>query len=188
MDNYIREYRNVLTKEFCKQTISKFEGDLRKSPGVSASGFDEGIKRSTDLLITNHLSWENEDSVFRNSLSTPIQKYYGDVIGPCYQSVDNSLDTGYNIQRTEPGQFYDWHNDAHSVRLPEGVFMRIFTFIWYLNDIQKGGETEFRDGTKIQPEAGKLLMFPATWVHTHIGVSPVNETQYIATGWFYTRY
>ena len=51
--------------------------------------------------------------------------------------------------------------------------------------IKNAGYTEFLDGTKIQPEAGKLVIFPATWMYVHRGVSPKKETKYICTGWIH---
>jgi hypothetical protein len=64
---------------------------------------------------------------------------------------------------------------------------RALTFIWYLNDVTDDGYTEFIDGTRIQPETGKLLIFPATWTYLHRGVSPKTETKYICTGWIYSK-
>jgi hypothetical protein len=40
---------------------------------------------------------------------------------------------------------------------------RVITFLWYLNDVEEGGETEFWNTHKIKPNKGKLLFFPATW-------------------------
>jgi hypothetical protein len=188
MDNFIKEYRGVLSGDFCKAVIDKFECDPRKIDGRTGAGWNSDIKRSTDLKISDYWEWKEEDSVFRDSLNGPIQDFYNGPISACYQHIGNSLDTGYNVQRTEPGEFYSWHNDAAAFSNPQGVFMRIFTFIWYLNDIRDGGETEFADGTMITPEEGKLVLFPATWVHAHRGKTPASETKYIATGWFYEQY
>ena len=60
---------------------------------------------------------------------------------------------------------------------------RKLTFIWYLNDIKDGGYTEFIDGTKIKPEVGKLVIFPASWEFLHRGVPPKSEDKYLCTGW-----
>lgn len=62
---------------------------------------------------------------------------------------------------------------------------RYFTFIWYLNDIHEDGYTEFIDGTKIQPETGKMIIFPSTWTYTHRGYPPKSEVKYICTGWIH---
>ena len=49
--------------------------------------------------------------------------------------------------------------------LTRGV--RCLTYIWYLNDIDEDGYTEFIDGTKVQPKTGRICIFPATWTFIH---------------------
>ena len=52
-----------------------------------------------------------------------------------------------------------------------------------MNDIEEGGETYFYNG-KVKPEAGKLILFPATWTYNHKGNMPKSDDKYIITGWF----
>ena len=64
--------------------------------------------------------------------------------------------------------------------------MRIITFLWYLNTVEEGGETEFFNGRiSIKPEKGKLLLFPSTWTYIHRGNMPISNDKYILTGWIY---
>ena len=63
---------------------------------------------------------------------------------------------------------------------------RILTYIWYLNTVEEGGETEVCVNLKIKPEQGKLLIFPASWTYPHRGIMPISEDKYIITGWVYT--
>ena len=60
---------------------------------------------------------------------------------------------------------------------------RMITYLWYLNDVDKGGETEFWGTYKVKPEAGKLILFPATWSYPHCGNIPISNAKYIITGW-----
>ena len=86
-----------------------------------------------------------------------------------------SEDTGYQIQETKPGGFYTWHHDQ--------IGSRTLTFIWYLNNIVEDGYTEFNTGLKIQPEMGKIVIFPGLWPWVHRGYPPKSENKYICTGW-----
>ena len=53
-------------------------------------------------------------------------------------------------------------------------------FLWYLNDVTEGGETEFCDlGIKVAPRTGRLLMFPPYWMFQHAGRPPVSNDKYI---------
>jgi hypothetical protein len=57
--------------------------------------------------------------------------------------------------------------------------------MWYLNDVEEGGETEFFGNYKIKPETGKFVLFPATWTYPHAALVPRSGDKYIITGWFY---
>ena len=180
LSNFIYVKKDALPKSFCSNVIEKFEKDDRKHQGVVANGVSLNMKRSLDLQISQLDDWETFDQGFYRSLNSELNNYH-DFIPDIFNLSNIRLvgdDTGYQIQRTQPGDFYNWHHDF--------VGTRILTFIWYLNDIKHNGYTEFIDGTKIQPETGKFVMFPATWNYMHRGVSPKDETKYICTGWIHS--
>ncbi len=194
MDKFIWQKKNALTKEFCQQCIDKFENDNRKGAGlIGAKKIDDTVKRSTDLHISSLSNWSEEDLVFYNSVSEGINEYtscikkINDQINPYYAGGE-VIDSGYQIQRTEPNEFYTWHTDYAIKSQSDSFTVRFLTYIWYLNDIKNDGYTEFIDGTRVQPEQGKLLLFPATWEYVHRGVAPISETKYICTGWFSTKH
>jgi len=55
----------------------------------------------------------------------------------------------------------------------------------YLNTVSDGGGTKFTcyDET-INAEEGRLVIWPASWTHTHHGCVSPTEHKYIATGWY----
>ena len=56
----------------------------------------------------------------------------------------------------------------------------------YLNDDYQGGETEFLYYKKrVQPERGKLLIWPAGYTHAHRGNMVLEGMKYVVTGWFH---
>ena len=82
--------------------------------------------------------------------------------------------------------FYQYHHDSHYAKDEPNIRTRILTFIWYLNNVDEGGETEFFKGRiKIKPEKGKLLFFPSTWTFMHKGNMPISGNKYIVTGCVY---
>jgi hypothetical protein len=189
LDPLIWVKNNTLSPNFCHHVISKFENDERKHQGLV--GFERRtspIKKSVDLNISYFNEWKKEDAVFFDSLGENFKEYrehcnqhnsyfpYAFVGG---EMKENIKDSGYQIQRTKPGEYYKWHHDGWI----ENNFLRLVTYIWYLNDVNYDGYTEFSNGIKIQPEQGKILIFPATWTYIHQGFPPKSETKYICTGW-----
>ena len=180
--DFIYIQKDALPKSFCDNVIQKFELDDRKRQGQVGSGVRLDIKRSCDLSITGKEDWESYDQAFFKSLNDALKEYLRFIPEEYLQSRALGRfedDTGYQIQKTQPGDYYIWHHDQTKTRL--------VTFIWYLNDVKDGGYTEFIDGTRIQPEVGKLIIFPSTWDFLHRGVSPKTETKYICTGWVHAQ-
>ena len=180
--------KNHLTDEYCDYLIEKFERDDKKRVGRIGRGVDLSMKRSIDLCLSDMSDWDTDDEYMCKLIGEIAQEWHDIYAGP-FSMIDyssNFADTGYQIQKTSPGEFYKWHHDFCVI---DGN-PRILTFIWYLNTIEdkSGGYTEFIDGTKIQPEKGKLVVFPATWTYLHRGFPPAEGSpdKYICTGWLHS--
>ncbi len=64
------------------------------------------------------------------------------------------------IVRYELGQQFSWHYDAVPHTLLKNGGQRLVTLLVYLNDVEAGGATCFRDlNLKVQPKKGKALVF-----------------------------
>ena len=60
------------------------------------------------------------------------------------------------------------------------VANRYLVFLWYLNDVEHGGETYFPQlDVSIAPQRGRLLIFPPYWMYQHQGTSPKSGEKYI---------
>lgn len=180
---------NQLSPSFCSHLIEKFEDDREgHGYGITNNGHTPHIKQSTDLQITNgctnHL-WQAEDRELDEALRNGLVKYDNHLSSKVSNMkvlgvFGEMFDTGHQMQRTTPGGFYNWHHD--------GCDTRQLTYIFYLNDVKGGdGYTEFCDGTRIYPRAGRMLIFPATWQYLHRGVAPKKDIKYIITGWLHTK-
>ena len=198
----VKEYPNCLDKGTCEKIIKKFELDDRKGSGRTASGEQKNIKVSTDLMISEYEDWKEYDDIFFNIVTKKVQPYLENLRTALkyYDPWDGIMDTGYQIQKTEPGGFYHWHNDAamsivstEQTNIDGDIFFsgiqRIFTYILYLNDVDVencGGRTQFyldQEIHSITPEAGKLLLFPANTLYTHRGETLTDGLKYLMTGW-----
>lgn len=210
LENYIIEYKNALSKEKCDELIAKFESDDRKNKGgIGEEGrVDTSVKDSTDLRITGLPDWEEYDSLLFNVVDIGLKKYRNAIIYNygAYTHIADHLglpigrlrNDGFQIQKTEPNGRYIKHHDAstqiyaktHTYEGKEYLLMerRQYTFILYLNDrvYQTNGRTNFYISNRVksvEPEAGKLLFFPASEFFPHEGEPLVDGVKYLVTGW-----
>lgn len=189
IDPWIWTKQNALEKEFCKHLIDKFEQNAdNQFEGLTVGGKSD-FKRSTDLIVTNTPGWEKEQRILHNVLTVNLEKYL-DHIARSFLPKEIIIDikgqdrefysNGHQMQKTVANDgYYHWHHDA----LSNSQYYRVLTYLFYLNDVKEGGETEFINGVKIKPQTGKLLIFPATTTYYHRGVQPVSNTKYISIGW-----
>ncbi len=83
------------------------------------------------------------------------------------------------------GGFHKWHSEI-AANDPRGnnLHRTLFT-IFYLNDIEEGGETDFfYFDRSVQPKKGRLVISPAGFTHTHKGNVPISDDKYIIASWF----
>lgn len=178
--SFIFEQQNALSTELCIDAINRFEAASEEQyPGRIGQDAQEDldIKRSTDLVVSGKPHWRDLDRALFQSLGRAIREFreaYPYFKGPF-------KDMGYAIQRTLPGEFYHWHIDGGSHQFSQ----RQLVALWYLNEVPgPGGETEFLfQELKVQPQQGKLILFPPFWTHEHRGVALESGVKYIATTW-----
>ena len=183
----IYEMHDALDKKTCDDIIQRFRHDDRKAPGITTSGeVMPELKKSMDLAISDLDEWEDIDRTLFQSLAENLEEYSKQIL----EIIGNPLwsseikDTGYNIKRYRQNDYYNWHVDCQTYI--EG-WTRTIAGIWYLNEVEEGGETEFAFGHKVVPEIGKLILFPATWNFPHRGLSPIKGNKYIITSFVLTN-
>lgn len=180
---FIKEYKNVLEINTCEIIIDKFEKDENKVRGVTSSGVSD-IKITYDLHSDkwHGEEWNNIYILLKDALHSHIIKYYEE-LGNLFSPYRHTQDSGFQIQRYIKNQgIYKYHDDFYVDRRG----FRTLTYIFYLNDIEDGGETEFYNGKKINPTKGTLVIFPALWTYLHRGNMPISNDKYIVTGWIYS--
>jgi len=56
--------------------------------------------------------------------------------------------------------------------------------LWYLNDVEAGGDTRFPQlDLRVDPRAGRLLMFPPYWMYQHEGMPRLSGEKYILSAY-----
>ena len=214
-DPWIWVWNNALSDEFCDHLIDKFEKEASKGGPESlvqagkTIGDDLGeeinIKQSDDFPISNYTEWREEDSVLHQTLTQMLHQYQEysknaillphtpigfvetptasvDLVNHVGSLKDGVTDTGFQMQRTKPHHGYGWHTDFWASN-KNGI--RILTFIFYLNTVREGW-TQFYNGDQVQPQKGRVMLFPSTATYYHQGYPPL-DTKYIITGWLHKQ-
>jgi hypothetical protein len=91
-----------------------------------------------------------------------------------------------NLQRYRAGEggYFHWHSEIYPQDERCEPLHRVLLFMFYLNDVEEGGETEFfYQNIKLNPKRGSLVLAPAGFTHTHRGNMPISNDKYIATSW-----
>jgi len=186
---FIYENAYSLTREICEMLLIKYEeAGLNRYKGVVLSGVHKEIKDTLDLVVPfTDETWDRINKMLIKELKRNLQIYLDNFMTQ-YQLIICDIETifiePYLIQRYLKGVGkYIYHNDFNLI--DRGY--RLLTFIWYLNDVNEGGETEFFSNLKIKPTVGKLVIFPANWTFPHCGKMPISNNKYILTGWIYVE-
>ena len=179
MDKYIFRKRKALDNQTCNYIIDLFE---KSNPVL--------IEEHDYYAIYPHLI---EDIKF-SFLKPILRKYVGEYLKKhiflnfLYSKWD--VEDGCNIQRYDPGHYYDSHwdvvrNQGHMEHgADEYSSVRLLGWMFYLNDIKnKGGTCWPQQNFTSKPRAGDLYIWPAGWTHSHYGIPAPTETKYIITGW-----
>jgi uncharacterized protein YrzB (UPF0473 family) len=188
MLKYIYEKKKSLDKELCLGIIEYFENNPKKQyKGVV--GYhrtqNENQKLTMDMVFQLPYNEDGIETDFLNILLIELNKNVKDYVldTPLSDMNDKLIIKSIQIQKyTKNLGKFETHTDCDC---EDGTTYRVITFIWYLNDVDDGGETEFFGNHLIKPEQGKLCLFPSDWFVPHKGRMPISDNKYIVTGWIY---
>jgi hypothetical protein len=93
-----------------------------------------------------------------------------------------------NIQKYDQGEggYFYYHSEIypHPNDPENDALHRKLLWMFYLNDVEEGGETEFYHQQLVtKPNQGSLVIAPAGFTHTHRGNMPKSNDKYIFTSW-----
>lgn len=177
----------ALDAELCRTIIDRFDRDDAKWQGKIVAGggdvaYGGDIKNSWDLEIRNEGPWQD---IFQR-IHPKIQACMAEYISrsPILKSFDLQA-SGYKIQMYPKDQgYFRWHADA----IGQNSGDRVVAMVLYLNDVAKGGETEFyHQGIKVSPKTGYLVLFPPAWNYMHCAHIPESDNKYIIQTFIKTK-
>jgi predicted 2-oxoglutarate/Fe(II)-dependent dioxygenase YbiX len=184
-NSFIFEQKQSLPDFLCDDMISRFEAN-EADQYVGRVGSDQGsntsLKKTTDITVSDKAHWKDVDNNLFRSLAIALKEFKETY--PYFGDMSRFKDMGYNLQRYQEGEYYHWHVDSDN----EVLAPRQLVALWYLNDVEEGGETDFlHQKISVIPEKGKLVLFPPFWTHQHRAATVKKGTKYIATTWINFR-
>ena len=165
-------YESTIDKKICKNIIDVYEKSSKKSVNNNYVNMSQVNVNINDSFLFSYIK---ELTKIKNEY---IKKYK--YINKEQEPWD--IYPHIKIQKYQPNEYYsEWHSEIDGLIKNQ---KRILVFTTYLNDLKKGGETEFfYQKNKIKPKEGLTILFPPFWTHTHKG-NITKETKYIITGWY----
>lgn len=170
-----------------------FQNEPLRKPGKTGGGYNPKVKKTTDfcipVILTPESVWFEINNILHEQLYHHLdiyiekikEKYNVNLIHCNFLFEDSFMIQKYDQNKGD----YKYHDDF-SFKIEKQKY-RMITFIWYLNDVEEGGETEFWGSYRIKPKKGHLLLFPCGWFYNHSGKMPISSSKYIITGWLYTE-
>ena len=172
--------------KICTDIIDFYEENSdTASAGTSGNKVDDNVKLSTDLTIYPKDLANNKYSIFVEYMDF-LKRCHEDYIiqFPSLKHMFGKVHcASFNIQKYyEGGHFKKFHMERTSILNSS----RIFAWMTYLNNVEKGGHTDFLYyDLSMQPKPGLTMIWPAEWTHAHRGNEVEKGIKYIITGWFH---
>jgi len=173
MNKYIQIYDNVISEKICKDLIYKFE--LSKDQQVTTDL--ENHRHFTEINLNEHIDWQGFAQGLYTSLKPYIQKYREDC-----QLTPNQWPEKYGFEQIRFKRYMPNDKDEFKSHVDVGDYAsarRFLVFFLYLDDNEEGWTGFDDDNLKVQPKAGRLLMFPPTWTFPHTAYKAKNKPKYI---------
>lgn len=123
------------------------------------------------------------DNLIYSKISEGYQKWLSLINLDQSQKVlfQNLNDTGYQINKYEVGQYYNYHVDNSVINNNEN---RVLSIVIYINDDYEGGELQFPFYT-YKPSKGQGVFFPSDWLYPHRSCPVLKGTKYSIVTWLY---
>jgi len=178
----IQFYDSVLDPNVCQFLIDVFNQFSDKHERHD----NEGRPNFTQFNLTKNKTLSDEINNVHNIMIKKTLEYR-DIY---YQFIDSRVFPKqhafeeFRIKRYTPGGIdrFDTHVDV----IDHATSRRYLSFMWYLNDVENGGNTVFKDVT-IKPKTGSLLVFPPLWMYPHKGEPPISGEKYIISTYLHYK-
>lgn len=182
LKDLIRIYENSLESDVCDFLVNLFEQVTEKHERHDNSGKPNFLQ----FNFTENREISSEVNNVHNYIIKKVFEYrdkYYEYVDKRVFPEDHALEQ-FRIKKYEPNGIdrFDTHVDV----VEYGTARRYLSFLWYLNDVEEGGKTVFKE-IEIKPKKGTLMMFPPLWMYPHRGEPPISNSKYIMSTYLHYK-
>jgi hypothetical protein len=177
---FVGQY-DLLDGDYCRLLIDEFRNSPRRSRylGHLPGEIPPDLKECWQVTYYADQELGLHRRMFEG-LQTALDRYIAE-----YEYARRPMTFGlypaYHLQHYEPGMAF---HSFHSERGAGDEIYRHLVWMVYLNDVTDEGGTEFYYQNLVtEPRAGRILIWPSDWTHTHRGIPSPTQDKYIVTGW-----
>ncbi len=165
--------KNFISEKECSDLIERIDRDCERKVKNAYDGKSHTGKQDPAVCNLNVALYTDENLMTKywNAFYLANQlNFKFDIVG-----LHNNEYTGHKY---EVGDWYTPHSDFH----PSGNFSIVkLTSVLFLNDEYEGGDFKFFDNTIVDPEPGRLIIFPSFAGHE---VKPITKgVRYTSVCW-----
>lgn len=175
----------LLDESVCKMFIERMKDHWHHSfQGETFGGVDPKTKLTEDLHYSRErdLNWTEKDSWLEEQVCSALTSAIA-IYKQNYRHLDvwtDIRDSGFQVQRyLHKFGYYRPHVDSFPMPY-SAISERVLAAVIYLNDVEYGGQTNFPlHEVSVQPKAGRICLFPATFTHPHESCVPITGDKWI---------
>jgi hypothetical protein len=176
LTHYVRVYDHHLDAGLCRRMLASFD-TLGRFQVTNGRGVRAGLEQSawTELNVSR-LADAAFAADFRARIDAALARYNHDV-GLTIPVPQATAHSDLIMKRYRPGRDEGFQLHFDSIYSFSGRYLAL---LWYLNDVDEGGETRFPQlNLAVRPAEGRLLMFPPYWMYQHEGLPPRSQDKLI---------
>lgn len=171
MNKFVLIEENYIPSDVCQYYINFINSNPTSSGTVSNNELDQSFKVSDDICLSLEYAEETEK----------ILPYFRSAVRKYREQSGIRLNTDslseISLRKYREGQgFYKEHIDINC----NNHIFRAFVILFYLNDVQEGGELVLPNhDISIKPKEGMMVIFPSGWTWEHEAKRVTKGDRYI---------
>lgn len=169
LTDFIQTFDGVVSEASCKHIIDQYE-----SHKEFVEVHDTELYKFHQLNLNHTPDLHQLAQAYANTMIGVYEAYFKSLGLREYVDVDTFEDVRIKKYIKGSGEEFRTHCDI----MDKASASRFAIAILYLND--NDGLTTFpRLGVGVKPKAGRVVVFPPTWMYPHNGLTPTDHDKYI---------